>query len=116
MFVLEVEADSLFIELYDNGEVDGDTVALFYNRQLLLSNQGLSTKPIKLVVPIDTTTQEISMYAKNLGVIPPNTAICIIMAGGKRYELTLTSTFILNGTIRFRKKTQAQLDQEKKYL
>ena len=114
--VIEVEADSLFIELYDNGEVDGDTVALFYNRQLLLSNQGLSTKPIKLVVPIDTTTQEISMYAKNLGVIPPNTAICIIMAGGKRYELTLTSTFILNGTIRFRKKTQAQLDQEKKYL
>ncbi len=114
--VIEVEADSLFIELYDNGEVDGDTVALFYNRQLLLSKQGLSTKPIKLVVPIDTSTQEISMYAENLGIIPPNTAICIIMAGGKRYELTLTSTFIRNGTIRFRKKTQAQIEQEKKYL
>lgn len=114
--VIEVEADSLFIELYDNGEVDGDTVAVFHNRKLLLSKQGLSTKPIKLVIPIDTTTQEISMYAENLGVIPPNTAICIIMAGGKRYELTLTSTFIRNGTIRFRKKTQAQIEQEKKYL
>ena len=114
--VIEVEADSLFMELYDNGEVDGDTVAVFHNRKLMLSKQGLSTKPIKLVVPIDTTTQEISMYAENLGIIPPNTAICIIMAGGKRYELTLTSTFIRNGTIRFRKKTQAQIEREKKYL
>lgn len=114
--VIEVEADSLFIELYDNGEVDGDTVAVFYNRKLLASKQRLGTSPIKLVVPIDTTTQEISMYAENLGIIPPNTAICIIMAGGKRYELTLTSTFIRNGTIRFRKKTQAQIEQEKKYL
>lgn len=114
--VIEVEADSLFIELYDNGEVDGDTVALFHNRKLLVSRQGLSTKPIKLVIPIDTTTQELSMYAENLGVIPPNTAICIIMAAGKRYELTLTSTFIRNGTIRFRKKTKAQIEQEKKYM
>ena len=114
--VIEVEVDSLFIELYDNGEVDGDTVAVFYNRQLLLSKQGLSAKPIKLVVPIDTTTQEISMYAENIGTIPPNTAICIITAGGKRYELTLTSTFIRNGTIRFRKKTAAQIQRDMRLL
>lgn len=114
--VIEVEADSLYIALYDNGEVDGDTVAVFHNRQLLAKNQQLGTNPINLVIPIDTTVQEISMYAENLGFIPPNTAICIIMAGGKRYELLLTSTFIRNGTIRFRKKTIAQLEREKKYL
>lgn len=114
--VIEVEADSLYIALYDNGEVDRDTVAVFHNRQLLLKNQELGTRPINLVIPIDTTIQEISMYAENLGIIPPNTAICIIMAGGKRYELLLTSTFIRNGTIRFRKKTQAQIEREKKYL
>ena len=114
--VIEVEADSLYISLYDNGEVDGDTVAVFYNRQLLVKNQELGTTPINLAIPIDTTVQELSMYAENLGFIPPNTAICIIMAGGKRYELLLTSTFIRNGTIRFRKKTIAQLEREKKYL
>ena len=114
--VIEVEADSLYISLYDNGEVDRDTVAVFHNRQLLIKNQELGTKPINLVIPIDTTIQEISMYAENLGFIPPNTAICVIMAGGKRYELLLTSTFIRNGTIRFRKKTIAQLEREKKYL
>ena len=106
----------MYIALYDNGEVDGDTVAVFYNRQLLVKNQQLGTKPINLVIPIDTTVQEISMYAENLGFIPPNTAICVIMAGGKRYELLLTSTFILNGTIRFKKKTMAQIEREKKYL
>ncbi|MCY7421120.1 MAG: hypothetical protein LH478_05175 [Chitinophagaceae bacterium] len=114
--VIEVEADSLFMALYDNGEVDGDTVALFHNRKLLLSKQELGTKPINLVIPIDTTIQEISMYAENLGTIPPNTAVCIIMAAGKRYELTLTSNFIRNGTIRFRKKTAAQIEREKRLL
>ena len=44
------------------------------------------------------------MFAENLGGIPPNTAVAIIYAGDKRYELFMTSNFIKNATIRFRKK------------
>ncbi len=114
--VIEVDADSLVIALYDNGEVDGDTVALFHNRFLIQGNLGLSNKPINITIPIDTTIHEISMYAENLGTMPPNTAICIIMAGNKRFELVLESNYIRNGTIRFRKKTTAQLEKEKLFL
>lgn len=110
-----MEADSLNITLYDNGEVDGDTIALFHNRKLIFRDQRLSDKPLSLTVHIDTTIHEISMYAENMGSIPPNTALCIIMAGDKRYELMMTSNYIKNGAVRFRKKTQAQLQAEKEY-
>jgi hypothetical protein len=114
--IIEVNADSITLTMYDNGEVDGDTVALFHNRKLLVRDQRLSDKPIPLTIHIDTTVHEISMYAENLGAIPPNTALCVIMVGEKRYELVLSSNFIRNGTIRFRKKTQAQINAEKEYL
>lgn len=114
--IIEVNADSITLMMYDNGEVDGDTVALFHNRKLLLRDQRLSDKPIPLTIHIDTTVHEISMYAENLGAIPPNTALCVIMVGEKRYELVLSSNFIRNGTIRFRKKTQAQINADNEYL
>ncbi|MBL0129844.1 MAG: hypothetical protein IPP43_00915 [Chitinophagaceae bacterium] len=36
---IEVESDSLQVDLYDNGEIDGDIISLFYNKQLILFNQ-----------------------------------------------------------------------------
>ncbi len=103
--VIEVESDSLKVTLYDNGEVDNDTISLFYNRVLVAQKQMLSDKPLTFMLPVDTAINEIAMYAENLGSIPPNTAVAIIYAGEKRFELFLTSTFIKNATIRFRKKS-----------
>lgn len=102
--VIEVESDSLKVTLYDNGEVDNDTISLFYNRQLVTHKKMLSDKPLTFMLPVDTSINEIAMFAENLGGIPPNTAIAIIYAGDKRYELAMTSNFIKNATIRFRKK------------
>lgn len=39
--VIEVDADSLKVALYDNGEVDNDTISLFYNRKLVAHKQML---------------------------------------------------------------------------
>jgi hypothetical protein len=38
------ESDSLVLTLYDNGEVDGDTVSVLMNGQVIFARQGLSTK------------------------------------------------------------------------
>jgi len=40
-------SDSLQLSLYDNGEVDGDTVSVVMNGQLIFSSQGLSTSAAK---------------------------------------------------------------------
>lgn len=102
--VIEVDADSLKVSIYDNGEVDNDTISLFYNRKLVARNQLLTNKPITISLPLDYSINEIAMFAENLGRIPPNTALAIIYAGEQRFELNLTSTFIKNGAIRFKRK------------
>ncbi len=102
--VMEVDADSITVNFYDNGEIDNDTISVFYNRKPILLSQMLSDKPITLKLRLDTAVNEISMFADNLGRIPPNTAVAIINSGDQRYELSLTSSLLSNATIRFRKK------------
>lgn len=104
--VIDVDADSLKVSLYDNGEVDNDTISLFYNRKLVARNKMLSDKPLTFTLPVDTTINEIAMFAENLGKLPPNTALAVIYAGEKRFELGMTSTLAKNATIRFRRKTK----------
>jgi hypothetical protein len=41
------------------------------------------------------------MVGENLGTIPPNTALMIINAGDKRYQLYLTSDEQKNAMVRF---------------
>lgn len=104
--IIDVDNNNFKVVLYDNGEVDGDSVSLFYNGRLLLSHQRLSTKPINLNLALDENldTNELTMYAENLGTIPPNTALMIITDGEQRYEVRISSDLQKSGTIRFRKK------------
>jgi hypothetical protein len=104
--IIEVDADSLKVSLYDNGEVDSDSISLFYNRKLVASNQLLSDKPLTFTLVLDNNVNEIAMFAENLGKIPPNTALAIIYAGEQRFELNLTSTLDKNAAIRFKRKVK----------
>jgi len=88
--------------LYDNGEVDGDSISLFYNGNVLLAHKRLSETPIILEIPVSTTdVNELTMYADNLGTLPPNTALMIVRDGNRRYEVRITSDLKKSGTIRF---------------
>ncbi len=100
---IEVESDIINIDLYDNGEVDGDSISLFFNNKLLLSNKKLTTKAIHLSLDIDNQSDvnELVMYAENLGSIPPNTALMIVTDGPNRYEVRITSDLEKSGVIRF---------------
>ncbi len=103
---IEVESNSVKIDLYDNGEIDGDSISLFLNGKLLLSRKKLTTAPITIRLPIEELEEEneLVMYAENLGTIPPNTALMVVTDGGKRYEVRITSDLQKNGTIKFVKK------------
>ena len=52
----------------------------------------LTAKPISLTLALDEDVKEnlITMYADNLGTIPPNTALMIVTDGDKRYEVRIT--------------------------
>jgi hypothetical protein len=98
--LLEVDTDSITLHLYDNGKVDQDTVTVFFNRQIVAENMALSLKPIVIRLSLKPGINEVALFAQNLGEIPPNTALCIVYAGTKRYDINLSSSLATNGTIR----------------
>lgn len=81
------------VELYDNGDIDGDTITVYHNNQPIAWKKGLTGKPVIINVKADAnnTMHEFVMVADNLGSIPPNTALMIITTGGKRYQLFISS-------------------------
>jgi hypothetical protein len=106
---ITVDADSVEVNFYDNGEIDGDSISVFFNRQLLTYNQLLSAKAIRFHLGLDSTKEvnEISMFANNLGRIAPNTALMTVWDGKQRHEIRLSSNFEKNAAVRIRRKKQS---------
>lgn len=100
---IPIKNETFTVDFYDNGEIDGDSISVFYNGKLLLSHKKLTNKPITLTLTADTdrSLNELVMYAENMGEIPPNTALMIVRDGDNRYEARITSDTQKNGTIRF---------------
>ncbi|MDP4217826.1 MAG: hypothetical protein Q8927_16610 [Bacteroidota bacterium] len=107
--VLEVESDSVRVSFYDNGEIDGDSISVFVNQQLVLKHQMLESRALVLFLRLDSAleTNEISMFAENLGKYPPNTALMVVTDGKHRYEVFMSSNYSSNATIRLRRKKKA---------
>jgi len=103
---LLVESDSVRLSFYDNGEIDGDSISVFVNKQLVLSHQGLEAKAFNIYLHLDSTREltEVSMFAENLGSIPPNTALMVVTDGKNRYEVFLSSSLTENATVELRRK------------
>lgn len=103
--IKEVKVDTglLKLDFYDNGEIDGDSVSVTVNNKIILSHQLLGLKPITVYVKVsfDQPEQEVTMVAENLGTISPNTAVLIVTAGAKRYQLFLASNKQKNAQVRF---------------
>lgn len=95
------ENDSLVLTLYDNGEVDGDTVTVLMNGGVFFSKVGLSTKPNTktLYITADMDSVKLVMYAESLGEIPPNTGLLIINDGEKRYDVRFSADLNTNAAI-----------------
>lgn len=98
---ITTSAKEFKIQLYDNGEIDGDRISVYHNNELIVSNKLLTDKPITFTIKADenSSVHEFVMVAENLGSIPPNTALMIVTAGEKRYELFLTSTEKKNAVV-----------------
>ena len=102
--VLTVNDPDVTVKLYDNGEVDGDTISVYFDNKLVLSSKGLTTAPLVVNLKMDdeNTDHELVMVAENLGRIPPNTSLMIVESGGQRFDVRITSTEQKNAVVKFR--------------
>jgi hypothetical protein len=104
MKALVVNTKEVVVKLYDNGEIDDDSISIFYDNRLLVSHKRLSAVPITLKLNLgdDDEDHELVMVAENLGRIPPNTSLMIVEAGDQRFDVRITSTEQKNALVRFR--------------
>jgi hypothetical protein len=99
----ETGAGVIRVDLFDNGQIDGDTVSIYHNNKLILSRVRLSEKAISFNITIDANNphHELVMVANNLGSIPPNTSLMYVTAGSKKYEVFISSTETQNAKLVF---------------
>ncbi len=101
------KTDSLVLTLYDNGEVDGDTVSVLMNGRVIMPMVGLSTRAVRKTIYITPDTPDsiqLIMYAENLGSIPPNTGLLVVHDGEDIYEIRFSGDMEKNAAIVFRRK------------
>lgn len=100
---LTVNSPEVTVKLYDNGEIDDDTISVYLNNKLVLSSKRLTAAPltIKFTIDEDNSDHELVMVAENLGRIPPNTSLMIVEAGDQRFDVRITSTTQKNAVVKF---------------
>lgn len=98
---IKTKATILQVALYDNGQIDGDTVSIYHNNKLVAEKVGLSASPIRLSINVSKSEphHELIMVAENLGSIPPNTSLMIVTGAGKRQEIFISSSEESNARI-----------------
>lgn len=101
---LVVHDPDVIVKLYDNGEIDDDTISVYLDKKLVLSSKKLTASPLILRLKMDpeNPNHELIMVAENLGRIPPNTSLMVVEAGEQRFDVRITSTEQKNAVVRFR--------------
>lgn len=103
---IEVNSSNVRIELYDNGAIDYDSVTVFFNNKIVVLKSKLDYTAIRANLVLDDSLEynELSMFAENEGLVPPNTAMLIIYDGSTRHDVLLTSDLKNNATVRIRRR------------
>jgi len=102
--VLVVNDPNVTVKLYDNGEIDDDTISVYLDKKMVLAAKRLSASPltVKITMDEDDSEHELVMVAENLGRIPPNTSLMIVESGDQRFDVRITSTEQKNAVVRFK--------------
>ena len=103
--IVNYKSDSLVLALYDNGEVDGDTVSVLLNGEIIIAKECLKVSAIKktIYVPKDDSLT-LTLYAENLGKYPPNTGLLIVHDGNDSYQIRFSADLQQNAAVIFKRK------------
>lgn len=102
---LYVDSSTITLEFIDNGAIDYDSISVFLNNKLVLKKTMLTHTPIKLKLQLDDKLpyNELSMFANNEGLIPPNTATMTVIDGDNRTEIEMNSSLNSTATLKLKR-------------
>lgn len=103
------KSDSLSIAIYDNGEVDGDTVSVIINDEMFIQKQGLKSSAFRKTFYIPKNEGDsllVVLFAENLGKYPPNTGLLQIKDGEEIFYVRFKADLNQNAAIVLRRKSK----------
>jgi hypothetical protein len=91
---LTLNHNNVEIRIYDDGAIDNDTVSVYYDNKLIISKARLTDQAITTHINVEPSDHphQLVMVAENLGDIPPNTSLLVVVDGDKKYEERIIST------------------------
>lgn len=100
--IYNVSSKYLFIKVWDDERVDGDTISINFNGKWILKNHHLTKEKKTILLPLkENQENEIIFHAVNLGDEPPNTAaVRLEYDNGVEKEFNMRSDFDSNGIIK----------------
>ncbi len=95
--------DNITITVWDNRTTDGDMISLYMNNKNILKKFTISKERLDVDVPVKEGTEYyLTLYAHNLGDIPPNTVALYISDGKRKKFITLTSDLAACGAVKIK--------------
>lgn len=100
--IIQVKSNKIKVDIYDDGEIDNDIVSVYFNKNLVVDKKSLTANAHSITLNLEPgKTNELILFADNLGSIPPNTALMIITEGGVRHEIRLSADLKTNASVKF---------------
>ncbi|TDH21423.1 hypothetical protein EXU57_19685 [Segetibacter sp. 3557_3] len=100
--VFILDSPTAKIDFYDNGVIDGDSISVYLDNQVVVSRKALSLTPVSIGFTLTPGKEyEMIVFAESMGFITPNTALVVITSGGKRHEIIIAADDQTNAALRF---------------
>lgn len=90
---INIHSDSIMLSLWDHGQVDGDTVSLYINDQIIVSNLAINKSNYTVKANLKRGKNYLVLYAHNLGSVAPNTCAISINDNLHFQTIVLNSDF-----------------------
>lgn len=88
---LDANTSEITVEIKDYQQVDGDTVSLYFNGELILDEALMTTKTQRFKLQLKKGQNEVLMYAHNLGRTPPNTVSLTVIEDDDSKKIKVNS-------------------------
>lgn len=88
---LKAKREKLILQVWDNAEIDGDTISIQLNGKYVLTEYPLQRKKKKIKLYLKPGSNTIAIHAHNEGTIKPNTAACKVRNGWFKEEFVIST-------------------------
>jgi len=97
---LEVKNRKITISVWDHNTIDGDIVSLKLGPEWILTEYELTANKYTFQTTLLGFSQELILYAHNVGMVPPNTVSISVFDGQSTQRVTLESNMQTSEAIR----------------